>query len=94
MLTFADKERRMVSALVQGLCCEIRVSEASKTAERQNKMFQEVLSFLRQDVILAGDATTGESEHSMMGREKISGQQKKKKHENVPTPYDTTPYGP
>ena len=78
VLRFADKDRRMVSALVRGLRHEIRGSVASKIAERPNQVFQEVVKFLRQHAILAGDATTGKLEHAMIGREKIGGQQKKK----------------
>ena len=55
---FADRDRRMFSALVLGLRHAIRGSVASKIAERPNKTFQEVVTFLRQYAILAGDATT------------------------------------
>ena len=78
VLRFADKDRRMVSALLRGLRPETRGSLASKLAERPNHKFQEVVTLLRHYGILAGDATTGKSEHAMIGREKIGGQQKKK----------------
>ena len=78
VLRFADKDRRMVFALVRGLRHEIRGSVASKIAERPNQTFQEVVTFLRRYDILAGDATTGKLQHAMIGLEKIGGLQKKK----------------
>ena len=46
VLRFADKDRRMVCALVRRLCHEIRGSVARKLAERPDQTFQEVVTFL------------------------------------------------